>query len=156
MCPTHSKTSLTSHSIRFLWVVPEHCFGWHASHICKPKRLFSFIKSLIFYISHEKIWVKIFLHEILNLHLTFQNLVLYFAHDILTIDYFTSRYLNIHFCTSIGNSEGLGNTKVQRTRWRKSRWTWSTCLSTDTSDTEVHTEHQLSMNRRTCPVEKGI
>ena len=43
------------------------------------------------------------------------------------------------------------------TRWRRSRWTWNTSLSTDTpSDTEVHAEHQLRADRSTWPAEKNI
>ena len=48
----------------------------------------------------------------------------------------------------------------RRKRWWRSKWTWSTSLSTDIrnapSDTEVHAEHQLRVHRSTWPVQKNI
>ena len=45
---------------------------------CVPEGWFSCKKYSLFYVSHMKIWVQSFVHEIQNLHFTFENLVVCF------------------------------------------------------------------------------
>ena len=53
-------------------------FGCSASCIRTREGWFSCMKYALLYVSHMKIWVQSFVHEIQNLHFTFENLVVYF------------------------------------------------------------------------------
>ena len=46
-------------------------------HIGKPEWWLSYSKYVTVYISHMKIWVQIFLHEVWNLYFMFENLAVY-------------------------------------------------------------------------------
>ena len=88
-------------------------FGCPASCICTPEGWFSCKKYSLFYVSHMKIWVQSFVHEIQNLHFTFENLVVcfwswYMAYGMshIWMSVHTFSYMHMELCTShIGQFE---------------------------------------------------